>query len=62
MIRCINIAEPYFGGEVTQQCWAFLNTTSDKFLETDSGAQVFWYDDIVTHPQSARLLSLLPKD
>ncbi len=36
MIRCINIAEPYFG------------------------AWVFWYDGIVTHPQAARLLSLLP--
>ena len=62
MIRCIDISEPYFDEEVTRYCWAFLDTTSNKFLETESGAQVFWYDDIVTHPQSARLLSLLPKE
>lgn len=62
MIRCINITEPYFDDKVTQQCWVFLNTTSDEFLRTESGVHVFWYDDIVAHPQSARLLSLLPKD
>jgi hypothetical protein len=65
MIRFIDLTEQYFCNngveEALPPCWAFIDTTSDKFLTTDDGSHLFDMDDIDMHPQAGRLRRLLPE-
>jgi hypothetical protein len=61
MIRFVDLTSAYFPcGAGQLHAWAFINTTSDTFLETESGSHLFDWDDIKEHPQADRLRQLMP--
>lgn len=66
MIRFIDLPTQYFCNNDPDElddmpCWAFIDTTTDRFLENDMGSHLFDDDAIDIHPQAERLRRLVPR-
>lgn len=62
MIRFIDLTEEYWTDpDVGFPVCAFLSTNTDCFLQTSEGHHTFHEDEIAEHPQSERLLALVPE-
>lgn len=61
MIFCIELTDDYHMG-TAGKVWAFLDTSSDKFLRTECGRHVFNSLEIDEHPRAAELILLVPLD
>jgi hypothetical protein len=66
MIRFIDLTAQYFCNSHPDELddmsqWAFIDTTTNKFLLNDAGSHLFDDDDINEHPQAERLRCLVPR-
>lgn len=60
MLRFVDLSEAYWTDGRKPIC-AFLSTSDDRFLTTDSGEQTFSdMEEIELHPQSERMKRLMP--
>ena len=63
MIRFIDLSEEYWTDpeENGAPICAFLSTSDGRFLTAEDGQQTFSsFEDVLDHPQAARLVHLLP--
>ena len=64
MIRFIDLTEEYWTHpEVSSPICAFLNTSDDRFLQTEDGQHTFdCLEEVKEHPRAKRMLALLPNN
>lgn len=63
MILLVQLTDDYFcyTDDGLPPQLAFIDTVTDRFLETEDGSHLFDTDDIDMHPQAERLRPLVPR-